>query len=407
MMRGHRHFVATLMALIPLSDPVPPSRSPRNGWAVLALGFRPFYLLGSSFAVLAIPAWLLVLSGRLEPAVLGLWWHAHEMLFGFAGAVVVGFLFTAGRNWTGLDTPKGVGLAALALLWLAGRLGMVLDGGAWTATVDSLFLPAAAGALARVFIRANSRRNHFIVGLLLAMAAANVGFHLGRLGVIAIDPMSALHAALGVLIVLETIIAGRVVPSFTAAALRPVKQWQSPRLNQSAIALTGIALLAWAFSVEGAGWLLALAAAMQLVRSAGWNPWAARREPLLWVLHLAHGWVVVGLALLAAAQWNAVPVSAGVHALTIGTTAGLIIGMITRTALGHTGRRLVVGRVETLAYGLVHLAALVRVVTLVALPAMATAGIHAAAAMWTVAFLLYLGRYGPYLVRPRLDGQPG
>ena len=153
--------------------------------------------------------------------------------------------------------------------------------------------------------------------------------------------------------------------------------------------------------------LCLIAALLQLVRAAGWNPWAARRIPLLWILHVSHLWLPVGLALIAMAQCGGVAGSAGVHALTIGATGGLIIGMITRTALGHTGRRLIAGRIETAAYALVQLAALVRVVTIVVVPSAAMLGVHVAGTAWTAAFVLYLWRYLPYLLRPRVDGQPG
>jgi len=396
------------MALIPLADPVRRPSSPGR-FAPLALGFRPFYLLAAAFAALAIPVWTLVLAGAINMPMPGIWWHAHEMLFGFAGAVIVGFLFTAGRNWTGLATPTGAPLALLALLWLAGRLAMVSGGGVWVAVIDVTFLPMAALAIARVLWRANSRRQYFVVAILVLLSLCNLVFHLGRLGLLAIDPLAALHAALGVIVLLETIMAGRVVPSFTASAIKGVVQWQRPWLNRLAIASTGIALLVW-IVLPTARWgalVSLLAAALQLVRCAGWNPWATRRIPLLWVLHASHLWIPLGLSLLASAQWGWLPASAGVHALTIGATGGLIIGMITRTALGHTGRMLVVGRIETAAYVLVQLAAMARVLTLAAIPAAATVGIHFAATAWTIAFLLYLWRYLPFLLRARLDGQPG
>jgi uncharacterized protein involved in response to NO len=395
------------MALIPLGEPV--RRPPPGGFALWALGFRPFYLLAAAFAAIGMLAWLFVLTGRLAMPMPAVWWHAHEMLFGFAAAVIVGFLFTAGRNWTGLDTPTGTPLALLALLWLLGRVGMAFGGGIATAALDTAFLPAAAIAIARVLWQAGSRRNYFVVGILSLLAGANIAFHLGRIGALAIDPLQALHFALGVIVLLETVIGGRVIPSFTASALKGVRQWQSQPWNYASVAATGLALLAWALLPE-ARWpaaLSLLAFVLQVPRCLGWNPWATRGAPLLWILHLAHLWIPVGLLLLAAAQFGWLPRSAGVHALTIGATGGLIIGMITRTALGHTGRMIIVGRVEVAAYALVQVAAVVRVLTVAAIPLAATAGIHIAATLWALAFLLYLWRYLPWLLRPRIDGQPG
>jgi uncharacterized protein involved in response to NO len=396
--------------MTPISITEPARRGgPKNGFSLWALGFRPFYLLAAAFAVLAMLVWVLVLSGQLAVPMAGVWWHAHEMLFGFVSPVIVGFLFTAGRNWTGLETPTGRPLAGLAVVWLIGRLGMAIDGGMVTALVDSAFLPLAAAAIARVLWRAGSRRNYFLVGILGLLAAANITFHLARFAILILDPLVALHFALGIIVVLETTIGGRVIPAFTATALKGVWQWQSRSWNVATIAVTGMALLGWAV-LPDACWPAALslfAVGLQVRRCMGWNPWATRHVPLLWVLHLAHLWIPVGLALLATTQLGWLPRSAGVHALTIGATGGLIIGMITRTALGHTGRALKVGRLEVMAYASVQLAAVVRVLTVAAIPVASTGGIHLAATLWMLAFLLYLWRYGPWLVRPRIDGQPG
>jgi len=407
---------------IRLEDPTVRRPNPR-GWAPFALGFRPFYLLAAVFAATAIPLWVFVHLGRVTLPLPGIWWHAHEMIFGFAAAVIVGFLLTAGRNWTGLPTPTGTRLAGLALptptgtrlaglalLWLAGRLAMALEGGAWAALVDAAFLPLAAVILARLLWRRNqSPRNYFVPLLVGALAVANGAFHLARLDMLAVDPLRLLHAALGLVVVLETVIAGRVTPGFTAAAIKGVRQWRSAKLDVATIALTLLTLTAWLLDLP-AGLvvpLAVLAVAAHAVRAWGWNPWAARREPLLWILHLAYAWIPIGLALVAAAELQWVPASAPIHAFGIGSTGGLIIGMITRTAIGHTGRGMKVGAGETAAYALVLLAALARELTLVFLPTLALAGIHAAAALWSLAFLIYLFRYAPWLLRPRIDGQPG
>ena len=398
------------MALVTLDDPR--QRIPPDSFALWALGFRPFYLLAALFAALAIPLWLTVLAGLVTLPLPGVWWHAHEMLFGFIVAVVVGFLFTAGRNWTGLATPTGKPLAALALLWLGGRLAMAFAGGPLAAAIDLLFLPAAAAALGRVLLRARSRRNYFLPVLLGVMAAANLAFHLARLQLLALDPLAALHFMLGLAVMLQTIIGGRVIPSFTASARRGMpgfRQWQRPWLNHSAIAATGMALLLWSLEVPAAitAPVAGLAALLQLARSLGWNPAATRRTPLLWILHAGHLWIAVGLALIAVSGPAALPASAAVHALAIGASGSLILGMITRTALGHTGRMLATGAAEATAYALIQVAAASRVLTLVWLPVAATAGIHAAATAWTLAFLLYLWRYAPWLIRARIDGQAG
>ncbi|AVR88663.1 NnrS family protein [Thauera aromatica] len=395
------------MALIPLEEPTT-KRIPPETFSLWALAFRPLYLLAALFAAIAIPVWAIAHSGGIELPIPGMWWHAHEMIFGFAVAVIIGFLLTAGRNWTGLDTPSGRPLMMLAALWLAGRLAMAFGSGVWVAIVDLAFLPAAAAVLLRVLVKAKSTRNYF-VGMLPAMLAlANLFFHLAVLGVIDADPLTAMHLALGLIVVLETIVGGRVIPMFTFNGLRGVKQWRDVRLDWAAAIATGVALLLWALGAGAwAGPLSLLAAVLQAVRLGGWNPWATRGTPLLWVLHLGYLWIPLGLALVALAQFGVLPRSAGIHALAVGATGGLIIGMITRTALGHTGRMLVAGPMETAAYALVLLAALVRVLTVALIPAAQVGGVHAAATLWSLGFLVYLWRYGPFLLRARVDGKAG
>ena len=395
------------MALIRLDEPST-KRIPPDTFSLWALGFRPFYLLAALFAAIAVPVWAVAYSGAIELPMPGIWWHAHEMIFGFAVAVIIGFLFTAGRNWTGLDTPTGKPLMVLAGVWLAGRLAMAFGSGAWVAIVDLAFLPVAAGMLLRVLIKAKSKRNYFVGALPAMLALANLFFHLAALGVIEADPLTAMHLALGLVVLLETIVGGRVIPMFTFNAVRGVKQWRNVKLDWAAAIATGIALLLWALGAGAwAGAVSLVAAALQAVRLGGWNPLATRGHPILWVLHLAYLWIPLGLALIALTQFGVLPRSAGIHALAIGATGGLIIGMITRTALGHTGRMLIAGGIETAAYALVLIAALVRVLTVGFLPVAQLGGVHAAATLWSIAFLLYVWRYAPFLLRARVDGKEG
>lgn len=395
------------MALIRLDEPTS-KRIPPETFSLWALGFRPFYLLAALFAAIAVPVWAVGYAGGIDLPMPGIWWHAHEMIFGFAAAVIIGFLYTAAGNWTGLKTPVGKPLAALAAVWLAGRLAMAFGSGAWVAVVDLAFLPVAAGMLLRVLIKGKSTRNYFVGAVPAALSLANLFFHLAVLGVIEADPLMAMHLALGLVVVLETIVGGRVIPMFTFNGLRGVRQWRNKQLDWAAAIATGIALLLWALDAGAwAGVVSLLAAVLQAIRLGGWNPWATRGTPILWVLHLAYLWIPLGLALVGLTQFGVLPRSAGIHALAIGATGGLIIGMITRTALGHTGRMLIAGRIETAAYALVLLAALVRVLTVGFIPAAQIGGVHAAATLWSLGFLLYLWRYTPFLMRARADGKEG
>lgn len=398
------------MAIIPLAEPRRKPVEPPRGCAVFALGFRPFYLLAALLAVLLLPLWILLLAGaiRLQPALPALLWHGHEMLFGFAAAVIIGFLFTAGKNWTGLATPSGATLAGLAALWLAGRLAMLMAPPWLAALVDLAFLPLAGLALGRVLIRAGSRRNYFVLVMLAALTLANALVHAGANAWLAVSPLLGLHLAIALIAVLCTVIAGRVVPSFTANALR-VTTWRHARVDQLAIAATAGSLLVWACDGPAAllGSLALLAALAQAVRCWGWRPLATLRVPLLWILHVSHGWLIVALLILAASAAGWVGSNLAVHVLTVGTISGLILGMITRTALGHTGRLLKAGGIETACYLLLQLALLARVLPSLFWPMAYMPGLHASATAWALCFALYLWKYVPILWRPRVDGQPG
>jgi uncharacterized protein involved in response to NO len=382
-----------------------------QGWPLLRLGFRPFYLCAALYACLAVPVWAGVWLGLWQPplAVAPLLWHAHDMLFGFAVAVIVGFLLTAGRAWTGLDTPRGAPLAALVLLWLAARVAAVSGPYGLYAVLDLALLPIVAVILLRLLLRAGNRRNLLLVGLLGLLAVANGGFHLAMLGVLVVPAMTFLHAGLALVVMVECVMAARVVPAFTMSATPGLRIPPRPRLDAWTLGVTALALAAWvaeAPAVASAA-LAALAAVLLAVRQAGWRPGATRHRPILWILHAACAWLPVGLALLAAAQLGVVAASAGVHALAVGATGGLVIGMVTRTARGHTGRPLLVGRAEVAAYGMVMAAALLRVALPIVPVASASFTLGAAALLWAAAFAVYLIVHAPWLLAPRADGMPG
>lgn len=381
------------------------------GWPLLRLGFRPFYLVATAFACTAVPLWMAVYLGAVRPpmALSPLLWHAHEMLMGFAAGVIVGFLLTAVKAWTGAQTPHRKLLGSLVLLWLAARLAAWFGPYAVFAVLDGLLLPVVAGLLMQVLLRSGNRRNLPLVGLLLLLATANVSFHLAVLGWWPVDPVRALYAALGVIVMVECVMAGRVIPGFTMSANPGLRLSTPPWLERGALALTAAGLGAWIFAPASAAAfaLLASAAALQLARMLHWRPLAARSKPILWILHAAYAWIPLGLTLLALAQRGWIPVSLGVHALAVGATGGLIIGMVTRTARGHTGRPLVAGRAEVVAYGLVLAAATFRVLVPLAAPQWTVPALLAAAAAWSAAFLLYLSVYAPWLMRVRIDGRDG
>lgn len=387
------------------------SANATRGWPVLRLGFRPFYLGATLFAALAVPLWLALFFGRLAlPLALPpLLWHAHELLFGFAAAVIVGFLLTAGKAWTGAQTPRGAFLGALFALWLAARLAALGAPYALYALLDLLLLPVVAGVLMHVLVRAGNRRNLPLVGLLLALSLANGVFHLAVLGTIDASPMRALHAALALIVMIECVMAGRVIPAFTQSATPGLSLKTPTPFDRTTLAVTALALLSWVFG--GPAWFsgggLALAALANLQRQWHWQPWVTRSRPILWILHTAYVWLAIGFALLALAQFGWVGASAGVHALAVGATGGLIIGMVTRTARGHTARPLQVSKAEVLAYALILSAALLRVALPLIVPQGLVVWLWAAALAWSAAFVIYLFIYTPWLMRTRLDGKDG
>ncbi|MDP2021089.1 MAG: NnrS family protein, partial [Hydrogenophaga sp.] len=315
--------------------------------------------------------------------------------------------------WTGLVTPRGAFLGALALLWLAARVAAVTGPYAVYAVLDLALLPLVAAVLTHVLLRARNRRNLPLAGMLMLLALANGFFHLGVIGALEMAPLTPLHAALALIVMIECVIAGRVIPAFTMSATPGLKLQVRAPVDRAALALTALALLLWVFAPASAGWNMvgglafSLAALAQVGRLLQWRPAMTRHRPILWILHVSYAWIPFGLALLAAARFGWVGVSAGVHALAIGATAGLIIGMMTRTARGHTGRTLQVSRPEITAYVLVMLAAAVRVLLPLAVPQWLPLALVVAAAAWSVAFAIYLFIYTPWLLQTRFDGKDG
>lgn len=375
--------------------------------ALWDLGFRPFYLLAALLALLSVPLWALQFSGLLTQAWLhGAMWHAHEMVFGYALAVVIGFLFTAGRNWSGQPTPTGRPLMALAALWLLARV-LVLTPWLWASLLVNLAVPwLAAWGLWRALHAAGNKRNYFFVGLLLAMGLASAAVHLSQAGLLRLP---GLAIGLDLLLFMIAVMAGRVVPMFSNNGVPGMQATRQPQLEKAALgsvlALLALDLLA----VEGTvlvAVLLATALA-HAARLALWQPWKSWRNPLVWVLHLAYAWLPVHLLLRGAATLGWIAPGPATHALTLGVIGLITLGMITRTALGHTGRPLKAGPVEIVAYLSMLLAALVRVALPLLAPASLMLGVQLAAALWSLSFALYLWRYTPLLMRPRPDGQAG
>ncbi|WP_037456698.1 NnrS family protein [Skermanella stibiiresistens] len=380
---------------------------------LFALGFRPFYLLAAGLAAAWIPLWVGVWHGHLElPTGFGpVAWHTHEMLFGFTAAVLVGFLLTAIPNWTGRPTVTSAPLGGLAALWLVGRVAM-LTGGAlpWQAValVDSAFLPLAALAMLPPLVAAGNKRNIAFPFVLIGLGAANLALHLDAAGVIAAGP-EVTRGVLGILTLILVVMGGRVIPFFTRNRLPAAGAGTDKRLDKLAILATALAVvLSVAAPMTMMSGLAALAAAVALTaRALPWKPWATRGVPMLWVLHAGHAWIAAALLLRAAADLGfTLPGSAADHAFTIGGIGVLTLGMMARTARGHTGRPIEATRLMTAAFAILNLAALVRVLGPMVAPD-APGVIGVSGVLWALAFTLYLIEYTPILTNARIDGRPG
>lgn len=381
---------------------------------LLRLAFRPLFFFGCLLAALAVPLWLAALSGhQLLPAPMGGWlaWHRHELLFGFVGAIIVGFLLTAVQTWTGRPSLSGTPLALLLALWLVARLAW-WAASPWLLLLANLaFVLGATLAMARLLWAVRQQRNYPIVAVLLLFSGADL---LVLLGVQQGDDgwqRQGAWAAAWLVAAMMGLIGGRVIPFFTQRGLnrqQAVQPW--PWLDWSL--LLGTALLALLHAAGVAllphrlvGLLFAAVALGHGIRLVRWFDTGLLRVSLLWSLHLAYVWLVLAFALLA--LWHLSPsfaASQALHALTVGAMGGLILAMLARVSLGHTGRPLQLPTGFAVAFVLLNLGGVLRVfgVLFAYLPSL-----WLAAVCWSAAFALYLYRYGPMLWRPRVDGQPG
>ncbi|MBP1807409.1 NnrS family protein [Rubellimicrobium aerolatum] len=382
-------------------------RSPHAGPALLSHGFRPFFLLASSFATLAVPAWMLAWTGRLELAgpFVPTDWHIHEMIYGFGGAVVAGFLFTAVPNWTGRMPVRGWPLAALGGLWALGRVavagGLPLGAGG-VAVVDVGFLAVVAAMILREIVAGRNWRNLMVLIPVTVLLAGNAAFHAEAMREGSADLGRRL--GIGVMVFLILLIGGRIIPSFTRnwLAKRGAERMPVPtnRFDMACLIVSAVALLAWAVvpgPVTGAG--LAVAGVAQAVRMARWRGGVTWRSPLLVMLHVAFAFAPLGLVATGAAEWGWWPLALGLHLWGVGAIGGMTLAVMMRATMGHTGRELVAGPWLSAAFGAVVVAAALRSVWPEAEVAGVT-GLDLAAALWTVAFGSFVLKAGPWLVGP-------
>lgn len=402
------------MAAAPSHDsPIKP-----QAFAAFAYGFRPFFLAAGVYALVGLIAWLWIYTTGVQPLPYqpAQLWHGHEMLYGFVGAAIAGFLLTAVPSWTSARGFAGTPLILLAALWLAGRLAFAAAAVlplALVAVCELAFIPALGALLAPPLLRARNRNSPLLL-VLASIWLTDVVFLYALMRDDVLLARTTLLVAVDIVLLLVTVIGGRIVPTFTANALRArgratdlrSSRWTDGIVIGAMIAVVIVDIIAPWHRVAGA--VAAVAALAHAVRLIGWRSWRTLDEPLVWSLHLAYAWLPAGLAMKAlylagniawAAHW--------LHALTIGVAAAMILAVMTRASLGHTGRPLLASRLIGGAYILLSLAAAMRVFAPPLAPGAYRWSVMVAGTLWICAFAIFIVVYTPILVRPRIDGRQG
>lgn len=381
--------------------------------ALWNLGFRPFFLFGAAWSALQIGIWAAFQSGwigsvpYLDPVI----WHSHEMLFGYSVAIIAGFVLTASQNWTGIPGVRGAPLIALTTLWIAARVLSVF----WArvplifALVDLAFLPALAWLLKPYLWQKSQAHNKVFFLLFLCLFLLNASVHIDGLGWRVIPARAAMLAAVHFVIIVVAFVAGRVLPFFASVAIPGPKPTAHRGIEVGGyvtlVAFTLAAVLA-EFSLITA--ILAYAAALfHAARWLLWRPWRTVKVPVLFILYVAYFWLPLGLLFRGFATQGIVPASVATHAFTAGCIGTMIYGMITRVALGHTGRPIKPAKMIVAGYALISLAAAIRVFGPMAVSALSLAIYESSGWVWVLAHLIFLAVYAPILCSPRADGKPG
>lgn len=380
--------------------------------AVLRLGFRPFFLLGSIYAIVAIALWVWMFQSG-QPAILkvpALWWHVHEMLFGFAMAIVAGFVLTAVQNWTGINGTKHHRLAIVVTLWLLPRLLFWTPAPLWLiSSIEALFLALVAFEVGTRVVKAKGWRNLFFVPLFVLAIVANFASYAAIKGMPPFPASAVWQAMLWWFTLLLSVMGSRVIPFFTARRFNFEKPQPVVWLDWVAnLPLAGLFILSFfpmTFAQLGQP-LMVVSGAAHLLRVIRWKPWRTLSEPLVWSLHATYLCIPVSL-LLRGLLDNPFASHNMLHLFAIGAIGGVILAMIARVTMGHTGRAIYQGPNMSLAFGALVLAAIVRAIGVALFPQYLIAAVNMSAALWILAFAMYVGLFGKMLIMPRVDGHPG
>ncbi|MFT5675316.1 MAG: hypothetical protein ACI808_001247 [Paraglaciecola sp.] len=384
---------------------------PKQAMAFFEFAFRPFFLLASLFSIVALLVWNGLFTGSLSLNLYGgaLWWHMHEMLFGFAAAIIVGFLLTAVQNWSGVRSLNGKGLMLLVAVWLLARILFFFPNTIphwFIAFVDIAFLPISAAALAYPIIKAKLWRNMMFIPILLMMAITNATMHYS---VATLNPLltNTTSTAMVLLVTLVMcIMGGRVFPMFTANGTQTQRVNAIDWLEKIAIFSTFLAVLAGLKFIELPAMLIAaiffVASAAHTLRVFRWKIWVTLKTPLVWSLHLSYWCIAVGLFMYGLSLITpSVTHSQAIHTLTVGAMATMILSMISRVSLGHTGRKIVVGKVMTFAFVAIMLAFIIRVFGSYWISNYSHV-ISIAVGLWAIGYGSFVALYFPILTKPRV-----
>lgn len=383
---------------------------------IFASGFRVFFPLGALGAVLLLPYWVMLITGVTDylpsyfaPAA----WHQHEMIFGVFAPIIIGFLFTAVPNWTGEPSPKGAKLAGLGLLWILGRIA-VFNADFLPAylpmVLDVALLPLAIMGIAPAIFRKGNKRNYFLPVMLMVFAIFNLCSHLSALDIVAIDENNFFIAALLFVVMLMNVIGGRVAPSFLKNKYPDVQQFTHKAILPISMISIVVTMVSIIFSapavIIGASSLVAATAI--LIRVIGWKGWVARKDPLMIILHIGVLWISLGFFLMSYANfYDDGYMVLSYHAFSIGAAGSLTLGVMTRALIGHSGMPMNNEGMITFYFMLINIAAISRILAPVLFIDYYSEFLFISGVCWVLAYLMFLVRALPVVIKPRADGQPG
>lgn len=387
--------------------------------AIWRQAFRPFFLAGSLFSIIALTIWVAALLGKstLMPYPNIVFWHGHEMLFGFVGAIIVGFLLTAVQNWTGLRSTHGKPLIALFSLWLLARMLMMFGSSKaewFIAVVDVSFFFAAGALVAQLLLKARNHRNLQFIPVLILLGIANLLTHLSAIMNKPELFTWGMYGAIMLAALLMIVVGGRVIPLFTASgtkapSVKPLA-WLENLVLISAwlIALIYISNIKVLLPNALLTTVFATAAASNAYRAWRWRGWSACSYPLVWSLHIAYWFIPVGFGLFALQHAGYdVNASTALHSLTVGAMGTLILSMISRVSLGHSGRPLVIHPSVTYAFLFIIVAAVTRILVGLYPDFSPSSAYLISAICWILAYGIFIIVYFRILTTPRPDGKFG